>query len=93
MIISDLNGVEELLIIEKRFPNARWILFSNDLSDDFIRRLSSEKNISMILKENSGEEIRSALLCAVKGERFLCHQITNLLIVGSNSTEITATSP
>ena len=86
--LFDLNGVEELLIIEKRFPNARWILFSNDLSDDFIRRLSSEKNISMILKENSGEEIRSALLCAVKGERFLCHQITNLLIVGSNSSEV-----
>ena len=48
--LFDLNGVEEFLIIENRFPDTHWILFSNELSEDFIRRLSIEKNISMILK-------------------------------------------
>lgn len=42
----------------------------------------------MILKENSGEEIHSALMCTAHGERFLCHQITNLLIIGSDKPEI-----
>ena len=51
----DMNGMEELLIIEKRFPDVRWLLFSSELSEDFIRRMSIEKNIGMVLKENSGE--------------------------------------
>ncbi|WP_075966754.1 response regulator transcription factor [Parabacteroides massiliensis] len=78
--LFDINGVEEFLIIEKRFPNVHWLLFSDELSEQFIRRLGIEKSVGMILKENSGEEIRSALKCMVCGERFLCHQITDLLI-------------
>ncbi len=85
--LFDLNGVEELLIIEKRFPRCNWILFSNELSEDMIQRLSAENNISMILKENSGDEIRSALKCAASGQRFLCHQITNLLLLGNKKPE------
>ena len=86
--LFDINGIEEFLIIEKRFPRVRWILFSNELSEDFIRRMSIARNIGMILKENSGEEIHSALMCTAHGERFLCHQITNLLIIGSDKPEI-----
>ena len=71
--LFDINGIEEFLIIEKRFPRVRWILFSNELSEDFIRRMSIARNIGMILKENSGEEIHSALMCTAHGERFLCH--------------------
>lgn len=94
-VLFDLNGLEDLLIISKRFPDSYWLLFSNELSEDFIRRLSIEQNIGMILKENSGEEIRSALVCASRKEHFLCHQITNLLIVGTGKpaprTVLTAT--
>lgn len=86
--LFDLNGVEEFLIVVRRFPEARWILFSNELSESFIRRLSMERNVSMILKENAGEEIRSALICAAKNERFLCHQISNLLVTVSNGPEL-----
>ena len=85
---NDSVVIEEFLIIEKRFPRVRWILFSNELSEDFIRRMSIARNIGMILKENSGEEIHSALMCTAHGERFLCHQITNLLIIGSDKPEI-----
>lgn len=84
--LFDLNGVEEFLIIAKRFPSVSWILFSSELSEDFIRKLSIEKNISMILKENSGEEISSALVCAARKERFFSHQIANLLILGAGKS-------
>lgn len=85
--LFDMNGVEELLIIEKRFPDVRWLLFSNELAENFIRRMSIEKSFGMVLKENSGEEIRSALICMAGGERFLCHQITNLLVSNSCKQE------
>lgn len=79
--LFDLQSVDELLIIARRFPDARWILFSSELGEQLIRRLSVESAVSMILKENVGEEIRTALACAVRHERFLCHQITNLLLI------------
>ena len=85
--LFDMNGVEEFLIIEKRFPDVRWLLFSDELSEQFIRRLGVEKNVGMILKESSGEEIRTALKCMALGERFLCHQITELLISNSGRPE------
>ena len=75
--LFDMNGVEEFLIIEKRFPDVRWLLFSDELSERFIRRLGVERSVGMILKESSGEEIRTALKCMASGERFLCHQITD----------------
>lgn len=85
--LFDLNGTDELLVIGKRFPETRWLLFSNELSEDFIRKLSIEENISMVLKENSGEEIHAALHCLSRGDRFFCHQIANLLINHGTKTE------
>jgi DNA-binding NarL/FixJ family response regulator len=85
--LFDMNDVEEFLIIEKRFPNVRWLLFSDELSERFFRRLGIERNIGMILKESSGEDIRSALKCMVRGERFICHQIADLWMSNSDSTE------
>lgn len=77
--LFDINSIEELLILHNRFPNFSWVMFSAELSEDFIRRMSVEDNVSIVLKENSGEEIRSALVAASKGEQFLCHQISGML--------------
>lgn len=78
--LFDINGIDEFLIIARRFPSVHWLLFSNELSESFIRRISAECNISMILKETSADEIHCALRCACHGERFICHQIANMLI-------------
>ena len=37
--LFDLNGVEELIILQARFRKVSWILFSDELSEDFIRRI------------------------------------------------------
>ena len=81
--LFDLKGVEEFMILHHRFPQINWILFSTELSEDFIRRVSVECNVSIILKDNSSEEICTALKCAGRGERFLCHQISNLLLLSA----------
>ena len=72
--LFDLNGTDELLVIGKRFPETRWLLFSNELSEDFIRKLSIEEN-------------HAALHCLSRGDRFFCHQIANLLINHGTKTE------
>lgn len=78
--LFDLRSVEDFLILHKRFQDINWVMFSSELSEDFIRRVCVEENVGMVLKDNSGEEIRSALICAARGERFLCHQVANLML-------------
>ena len=93
--LFDLNGVEDLLVIARRYPRSRWLLFSHELSENFIRQVVMERNIGVLLKECAGDEIVTALRCSLRGERYLCHQIANML--ASNSyrrdvqTDLTAT--
>ena len=76
--IFDLGSSDELMNLSERFPYAMWVLFSDDLTEGLIRRLSVEQQFSMILKDDSAQEIITALKCAITGVRFLCHQVTNL---------------
>ena len=79
----DLASSDELLNLSERFPFAMWVFFSDDLTEQLIRRLSVEQQFSMILKDDSAQEIITALKCAITGVRFLCHQVTNLLLTPS----------
>ncbi|MDE6345487.1 MAG: response regulator transcription factor [Muribaculaceae bacterium] len=85
--LSDFNTVDELLIAVKRFSDVRWILFSDELSEDFLRRISGEDNVSITLKENPESEILAALESAVAGERFVCRRISDLLCSTSSGSE------
>ncbi len=42
--LSDFNSVDELLVTVKRFQHAQWLLFSAELSEIFLRRVSGEDN-------------------------------------------------
>jgi DNA-binding NarL/FixJ family response regulator len=78
--LFDIPGVEEFLLLTERFRQVDWLLFSTELSDTFVRRLGAEPKVSILLKDNSEEEIISALRCTAKGERYLCHQVVSLLL-------------
>jgi DNA-binding NarL/FixJ family response regulator len=86
--LFNMAGIDELLVMVNRFPQAQWLLFSEELSEDFIRRVSLEPQVSIILKGNSGDEIRTGLQCVQRGERFLCHQVTNLLLSAAKSVDV-----
>lgn len=78
--LFDLAGADELLIIQERFKQVSWILFSDELSEDFIRRiLFSSEAFSIVLKDASSDEIQAALQSALRSERFICQQIHHLL--------------
>ncbi|MBO4663523.1 MAG: response regulator transcription factor [Bacteroidaceae bacterium] len=76
----DLGSSDELLNLSQRFPSSMWVLFSDELTEQLIRRLSVEQQFCMILKDDTAQEIITALKCALTGVRFLCHQVTNLLL-------------
>ena len=87
--LFDFSGADELLILNERFPKISWILFSDELSEEFVKRvLYSSQSFSFVMKDNSKEEITSALQCAMHKERFICNHISNMLIGKQNSVPV-----
>ena len=91
--LCDFREVEELLVINKRYPTVHWILFSAELGEPLIRRLSIEPAFSLLLKESSAEEIRAALAAALSGKAFHCHAIESLLSSRPQPKEEVALTP
>lgn len=78
--LFNINSIEDFFILTDRFARTKWIVFSEDLSENFIRNATVHDNIGILLKECSVEEIQSALRCAADGQKFLCHQVVSMLI-------------
>ena len=78
--LFDLNGADELIILQERFKQVSWILFSEELSEDFIRRIIfSSETSSIMLKDSSLDEIRTAIFSAFRSQRYIGGRINNLL--------------
>lgn len=86
--LFDIVSADELIILSERFNAAEWILFSDDLSEEFMRRIvfSSDK-FSVVMKECTKEEIEAALQYTIRSERFICNRITNLLLSKKTTAE------
>ncbi len=79
--LFDINDADELLILCLRFPSVRWILFCDDLSVDFIRRVvASTSMVSVVMKGSPLNEIRDSIKAAVAHQRYICQQTAELLI-------------
>ena len=79
--LFDINDIEELEILHERFPLAKWILFSFDLSSDFVRRaIALTPLFSVLLKDSSLSEICDCLRYAARGRRLFCQRMTEILL-------------
>jgi DNA-binding NarL/FixJ family response regulator len=79
--LFDINDIDELEILAERFPRVQWVLFSVELSLDFVRRaIAVSPCFSVLLKESSMHEIRECLQYASRGQRYICQRVTELLL-------------
>ncbi|MBQ9230438.1 MAG: response regulator transcription factor [Prevotella sp.] len=79
--LFDINDVDELAILHQRFPDAQWILFSVDLSGDFVRRvIAISPRFSILLKESPIQEIRECLMFGQRHQRYICQRMAELLL-------------
>ena len=79
--LFDINDAAELLILNQRFPYTRWLLFSEDLSADFVRVLiASSSMFSVLLKESQLMEIKEAIRFFVASKRFVCQRMMEVLL-------------
>ncbi len=84
----DINDADELLILQQRFTRTRWLLFSEDLSADFVRVLiASSMQFSILLKESPLSEIKEAVKFCIHGSRFICQRMTEVLLAPQHEVE------
>ena len=84
----DINDADELLILQQRFSHTRWLLFSEDLSADFVRVLiASSMQFSILLKESPMSEIKEAMKFCIRGNRYICQRMTEVLLAPSQDVE------
>ena len=86
--LFDIGDAAELNILNQRFPQASWVLFSEDLSVDFVRMTAAGNNrFSVLLKESPLEEIREGLAEVAKGRRYICRRMTEMLLTPTQTTQ------
>ena len=86
--LFDINDAAELLILNQRFPYTRWLLFSEDLSADFVRVLiASSSMFSVLLKESPLMEIKEAIRFCVDSKRFVCQRMMEVLLTPRQEVE------
>lgn len=86
--LFDINDADELLILNQRFPYTRWLLFSEDLSADFVKILiACSMQFSILLKESAIMEIKEAIRFCVAGNRFICQRMMEVLLTTQHEEE------
>ena len=59
--LFNFAGADELIVLQERFKEADWILFSDELSLNFLRQvLFSSMAFGVVMKDNSKEDFFSA---------------------------------
>ncbi|MDR2954977.1 MAG: response regulator transcription factor [Prevotella sp.] len=83
--LFDLERIEDLLNLGLRFPLSHWLLFSDELSNDFLRRIVyGYSQYSILLKSCELDEINIGLAHTLKGERFVCSRVANMMLQPSS---------
>jgi DNA-binding NarL/FixJ family response regulator len=77
--LSDMNSVNALLNISARFPKVRWILFSDELSVQFLKKVLCNDAFSVVLKSSDLSEIETAVSLALDWQVFVCANVKELL--------------
>jgi len=87
--LFDFESVNDFIFMQNRFERVNWIVFSEELTDEFLRELIfNTRSFSILLKENSAEEIRAGIKESLKGKRYICNLVSNLLLDSTKRNEV-----
>ncbi|MDR2962936.1 MAG: response regulator transcription factor [Bacteroidales bacterium] len=84
--LSDVSGADSLLNIAVRFPNTHWVLFSEDLSVQFLKKVLCNDEFSVVLKSSELTEIKKTISLAAEKLPYVCSQVKELLAVSNKNT-------
>ena len=86
--LFDFADEDQLLIIAERFGLSEWILISDDLTPQFIRRVVySSHQFSVVFKDGPLSEVREALNAVNRHTRYLSQRALETIITQQQEEE------
>lgn len=80
--LFDFSTPEHMLIYLRRFPQSHWLLLSAEFTENLLRLLGSEPQVSFLLKDCSKNDVLQAVYKMEHGERVICAQVHDVLANG-----------
>ena len=88
--LFDFADEDQLLIIAERFNLSQWILISDELTPQFIRRVVySSHQFSVVYKDGPLSEVREALSAVSRFTRYLSQRALESIIIQQQEEENT----
>ena len=88
--LFDFADEDQLLIIAERFNLSDWILISDELTPQFLRRVVySSHQFSVVFKDGPLSELREALQAVDRHTRYLSQRSLEILIIQQQQEEDT----
>ena len=86
--LFDFADEDQLLIVAERFNLSDWILISDELTPQFIRRVVySSHQFSVVFKDGPMSELREALQTVERHTRFLSQRVLETIITQQQEDE------
>lgn len=87
--LFDFSDVSNLQIVADRFSKSQWILISDDLTTDFIAQLYySCRNVSIVFKDSTINDIINALKSAQEGNRYISQRAAEILLTQRQKDDV-----
>ena len=86
--LYDFVDVEQLFIVSERFALSQWILISDELSPQFLRKvIYSSHQFSIVFKDGPIRELREALRATTRYERYISQRALEVIISQQQSDD------
>lgn len=86
--LFDFTDEDQLLIITERFNLSDWILISDELSPQFMRRvIYSSHQFSVVFKDSPLSEVKDALKAVARHTRYLSQRALEFIIIQQQEEE------
>ena len=86
--LFDFSDEDQLLIVAERFSLSDWILISDDLTPQFMRRVVySSHQFSVVFKDGPLSEVRDALNAVNRHTRYLSQRALETIIIQQQEEE------
>ncbi len=86
--LFDFASINDLQILHERFPKSDWILFSDELSDTFLKQMqANDLPFSVVLKSSPLDEIDEAIRSALFGGSYFCKRVDSHIKTLTRSLE------
>ena len=89
--LFDFPDEDSLLIVSERFQMTTWVLLSDELTKNFLRKMIYSTHLfSVVFKDESLKSIRDAIQYASNNRRYISQRATELVLAQQQEDEVPA---